>query len=120
MSADKTLMVATKTRDLAAHSYALMVMTRLGPSFVQADLAGSYGFYRLVASPAGGGWASGRMTLDDSGDVVRTAFGRREATQAGTNAGLLGAQGHHGVHALRQAGRSQSSVRRVSGRRPRC
>jgi hypothetical protein len=37
MSADKTLMVATKTRDLAAHSYALTVMTRLGQSFAASS-----------------------------------------------------------------------------------
>lgn len=74
LSADKTVLVATKTRDSAAHSYAVIVLTRLGQSYAQADLAGTYGFYRLVASEAGGGWAFGNMGIDASGTATMTSF----------------------------------------------
>jgi hypothetical protein len=44
LSADKTVLVASATKDPGSHAYAVGVFTRLGQSFVQADLAGSYGF----------------------------------------------------------------------------
>lgn len=74
LSADKSVLVATKTRDDPGHGYAVIVLTRLGQSYLQADLAGAYGFYRLVASRDGGGWASGRMTIDASGTATMTSF----------------------------------------------
>lgn len=74
LSADKSVMVATMTRDAAAHAYAVVVLTRLGQTYAQADLAGTYGFYRLVASPVGGGWACGRLGIDASGTATMTSL----------------------------------------------
>jgi hypothetical protein len=74
LSADKTVMVATQTREATAHRYALIVLTRLGQSFAPSDLAGNYGFYRLVASSAGGGWACGRMAIDAAGAATMTSL----------------------------------------------
>jgi hypothetical protein len=115
LSADKSVLVATWTRDLALHAYGVAVITRLGATFAQADLEGSYGFYRLVASaPSGaGGWACGRMAIDKAGLATVTSFitnmgpqplpGQQSVTLDATGALLNPASAtYHGVMGLKK------------------
>jgi hypothetical protein len=71
LSADRMLLVVTRTVSDVTHEFALDVLVRPGQTFAQADLAGRYATHSLVAGPSGAaGWMQGVFWIDAGGDTT--------------------------------------------------
>jgi hypothetical protein len=68
LSADRNLLVATRTPLGSGPQFALEVYVRLGQTFTWADLTGRVSSHTIVAGPSGAsGWSHGVSTVSETG-----------------------------------------------------